>query len=620
MSKCKCCGEEIGSVAICPVCGAAHVVAPPQPTYAQPQPTPQYTYAQPQPAPQQTAPTPPQSNRPRIQNDLYAQRSNAQSTPTHNNSNAGNNNHTEPDHVCGSECESYCVNEAWAHVFDNANWKEKWKQFRFSNEEVGIILTDTRKLKDKSTFMQTLSKYVAYRKKDDVHYCLLDLATQKVDNISVDVEDIVDLTGIINMSAVAPYYLLIVGDNSVIPSIEWDNETGDGDETILSDLPYISHELESPWEEDPNDFEDICVTGRIPTRAENGFIEAIKYFNNTLGYKPYAKPKTFAYSAKQWIVTSKQEFAHLSPFMITSPEYTSDRNTAQRQNLKLIRGIDDSCNLLCFNLHGSDTSHNWYGQLGNSYPIALDGGVITYQRKTPFAVCTEACYGARPIINPNGKESIVVHTLTNGALSFVGSSRIAYGCVNGGMSCADVIAYNYTKNVAVGETFGESFLRALNAVYNDGDMDEEEIKTLAEFALYGDPSLRLVTAGKKSARPRKNKAPGQKTTKKKGSFGFSLMSCDNFGFVGRANKSAVSGLSEMEKLQIKKIAANLRLMGKNALKSANAPLSETDPHVFKVVGGDGYRAIYSKIENDVKTVVKLHMDENGTVEKMYESK
>ena len=149
-------------------------------------------------------------------------------------------------------------------------------------------------------------------------------------------------------------------------------------------------------------------------------------------------------------------------------------------------------------------------------------------------------------------------------------------------------------------------------------MDEVDIKTLAEFALYGDPSARLVKGKSNKIIKNVKKKPTirQKSVKKS----FALMSCDSFGFVGRSNKSAGSGLSEMEKMQIRKMASNIKLIGKNALKSANAPISEVEPKVYKVVGSAGYRAIYTEETGNIQTVVRLHLDDDGNVEKMYTSK
>ncbi len=581
MSKCKCCGEEIGVVSVCPICGAAHEV--PQPVYVAPQPV----YVTPQPV---YVTSQPHEEQPQVEASAFVPQ---QENPTQS--------------------------ASWENLFCSRDWKANWKNFR-KKDSVGIILTNTSSLRISSQFDSALADFVNTKSTNGVDYCLLDISTQDVCKCSADCEEIVDLLTTIYAVAV-PDYLLIVGDDSVIPSIEWDNESADDDETVPSDLPYITLDTDSPWNGNEYDFDSITQVGRIPTKAEHHFKEAVAYLKNAVEYESYLKAKAFVYSAKEWIITTKEEFAPISPYIITSPDYTSDKKTAQSRGLKLIAGINDDYNLLCFNLHGSEASHKWFGQLGSFLPIALEGSVLTKDRKSPFAVCTEACYGARPKIKVNGEESVVVHALSNKCIAFVGSTRIAYGCVSGGMCCADVIANSFTKTVAGGATFGEAFLRALSDLSNKARMDEEEIKTLAEFGLYGDPSARLVS-GAKTKGFFANKSLTVSKTRKNQALGITLMSCDNFGYVGRANKSAgtIKGFSEMEKIQIKKMASNIRVMGKNALKSANIAISDVDPKVFKVVGGEGYRAVYSKMESNVKTIVKLHMDDNGNVKKIYTSK
>jgi hypothetical protein len=312
--------------------------------------------------------------------------------------------------------------------------------------------------------------------------------------------------------------------------------------------------------------------------------------------------------------------------MVSSPEYTVDRSLlSKNEGYKIISGVRDEYNLLCFNLHGGDRTHEWYGQVGSSIysfkPRAFNRTVLNYGRVSPYVLCTEACFGARPNIGADGDDSMVVSALTNKCIAFVGSSRTAYGCpgVRGGqLSCADIIANSFTKYTAKGNTVGEAFLKALTDLCK-GVMEEAEIKTLAEFALYGDPSLRLVSGGQKSHSSRLVNLPKAKKNK---SLAISLMSCDNFGFVGKANKSAgASMISEYEKIQIKNMANNIRSLCNKALKNANLPIAGVEPKVYKVMGGKGYRAVYEgKKSSEIREVVKLSFDEKGAIERIYASK
>ena len=49
-------------------------------------------------------------------------------------------------------------------------------------------------------------------------------------------------------------------------------------------------------------------------------------------------------------------------------------------------------------------------------------------------------------------------------------------------------------------------------------------------------------------------------------------------------------------------------------------MSDTEPEIYKVIGGEGYRAFYEKTVDGLLTVIKLHMDNQGTVKKVYQSR
>ena len=495
------------------------------------------------------------------------------------------------------------------NVFADANWQSIWTDRRKKSKNLGIILTDTRELKERGRFIESLKGYIEKKAKANIDYCLLDLASQKVAGITTPTcEKLVSLLDTI-YSVEVPNYLLIVGDYSVIPCAEWDNECGDSDETVLSDLAYVTLDTDSPWEGGVYVFDGLTQVGRIPTCAKSNFDEARIYFDNTAGFKPYKSAKAFAYSALEWEKTSRVEFTPVSPDLITSPKYTSDPATALKRGYTTIKSIDDKYNLLCFNLHGSDASHAWYGQDDRIYPEAVRKSL--FPTKTDgYVICTEACYGARPIINVGKEYSIVNYTLTNKCIAFVGSTKIAYGQANGAMSAADIIAGTFTDSVAKGITVGQAFLLSLDKLL-DGSMSEVAIKTLAEFALYGDPSVTLVeNKGAKTYSSAKNLS--KSTKKKDSSRAFKLVSLDG--------GSGMSNYSTADHAKAQMVAYSVRVNGQNYMATNFSAMAGIEPKVFKLLGGKGYRAIYSKVEDGIKTVVRVHTDENGNVDAVYTSK
>jgi hypothetical protein len=488
------------------------------------------------------------------------------------------------------------------NVFANTNWKDIWAAKRASANKLGIILTNTEGCINPEPFMQAMNSYIDYKAAHGVEYYVLDIKSQLVTYLSaLDVEELTAM--LYNIYTVAvPDYLMIVGDSTVIPNAEWYNVCGDGDETVPSDLAYITLDPESPWDGAVYDFENITQVGRIPASPGSGFATAIKYFNNTKAFDGYSYAKSFAYSALVWEQTSRVEFAHLNPYHVTSPRYTAEN----------LGRINSEYNFACFNLHGSDESHAWYGQEGWDYPEAFNKDLLPQSKG--YALLSEACYGARPLYS----NSMVVSAIENNCIAFVGSSMIAYGYADGSLCCADIIAQSFTKSFAAGATAGNAFLGALSALFTPW-MCEQDIKTLAEFALYGDPSVTLIAGGAKKA-ARRAAATKCSSVTKDSSRGIKLLSCDGENGAMGAKGVTLYSFSEEEQAHIKKMASHVSAVGKDYVLKKCSAMSDVQPKVFKVIGKEEYRAVYTKNDGKVKSVVAMHLDGNGNVKKVYHSK
>ncbi len=86
--------------------------------------------------------------------------------------------------------------------------------------------------------------------------------------------------------------------------------------------------------------------------------------------------------------------------------------------------------------------------------------------------------------------------MQNGAVSFLGSSTIAYGPADSN-ALADLITQYFIKNILKGDaSAGRSFLEARQRFLTDSgpQLDPYELKTLAQFYLLGDPSVVPVKA------------------------------------------------------------------------------------------------------------------------------
>jgi hypothetical protein len=151
---------------------------------------------------------------------------------------------------------------------------------------------------------------------------------------------------------------------------------------------------------------------------------------------------------------------------------------------------------LYFNLHGSDREPYWYGQKGQTYPTALSPANVSRFSRGKNVALTEACYGAIE----KGKESrtsIALAFMSSGSLCVLGSTCIAYGAILPPVSEADLIGFHFFANIRKGFSFGEAFVNAraqlaAAAISRQGFLDEDDRKTLLQFVLFGDPTVRVL--------------------------------------------------------------------------------------------------------------------------------
>ncbi|MFO7863469.1 MAG: hypothetical protein R6U85_05680, partial [Salinivirgaceae bacterium] len=216
----------------------------------------------------------------------------------------------------------------------------------------------------------------------------------------------------------------------------------------------------------------------------------INYITNILGNTLQAIPemqttKTFGLSANCWQAVSSE----INNRVTNDQLYISPGLTIE--NLNQYYSAD--AQLHYFNLHGSNKSAAWFGQKGDAYPVAFSPQAII-QNQQYNIVGVEACYGAR-FIGLETNESILLSAFAGKTVSFVGSSRIAWGPSAPPMNLADVVIHDFLALIQQGLTAGEALLQArINAFNNSVKRDPAtSLLTLMEFNLFGDPVFFLGT-------------------------------------------------------------------------------------------------------------------------------
>lgn len=482
-------------------------------------------------------------------------------------------------------------------LFSSLDWETDWRKATSGNcnDSIGIILTNTENcnfIDLGERYYKILRNYIEYCQLDGMKYFVLDMHSQKVYTNNLNklnsVEFVVNTLKYIYKCG-AFDYLMILGDRDAIPSIQWENKAGDSDEIVHSDLCYATLEINSPF--DVVSKNTLYGVGRIPSSCKNGFVEAIKYLENILNNNP----KTIhpvAISADEWKKVSNINFNKFGATVYACPPFSF-----VHQEGALQINNSEEYNFLCFNLHGSSSHDYWVSGDGTKgfSPECLSkisGG---------YLICTEACYGAKPMIRQGVSQSVLMTAMQTGCIAFLGSTEIAYGIPDavleeGADPCAaDILVGHFAQYACAGDTIGQAYQKALaDLIYANENMMPEDIKTIASFALYGDPSRT---------------------------------------FVQKNNKFNINHHKDLLRKDIVfpnvRLAVNMRLVEVNKqisdkistyVNSFLKDFSSICPIYYAVVGYEGYKASFKKETSDGVENLNIYLNNCGQVTKVYRTK
>jgi hypothetical protein len=295
--------------------------------------------------------------------------------------------------------------------------------------------------------------------------------------------------------ALAPDYLLLLGATDVIPHQDMQNPMYDPsgedlDQFAYGDLPYA---CEASYSQRPQDFlGPTRVVGRLPDLTGGtdpsylvGLLETAQ------SYKTFPASQYLDYfgiSAEIWQKSTSLSMTHV----FGGP---ANLNTVPPKNDKW-PSSELSRMAHFINCHGADTSAQFNGQPAGGarlYPVALDAAYLDGKVPEGTVAAAECCYGGQ-LYDPSliGQMGICNVYLGNKAYAFFGSTTIAYGpAASNGQ--ADLICQYFLQSVLRGASLGRAALQARqNFVRAASPPDPSDIKTLAQFNLYGDPSIAPV--------------------------------------------------------------------------------------------------------------------------------
>ncbi len=306
-----------------------------------------------------------------------------------------------------------------------------------------------------------------------------------------------------------PDYMMLLGSRDVVPHQELKNEAvDDGDPSVPSDLPYACETTYETGGHESSRFTNPSrVVGRLPDVTGEHDPE---YLVRLLGYAAAAAPAErdvyqgyFGLSAAVWQKSTQENLSTLFGDATVLHLIPPDGSPWQPAPLATKSHF--------VNCHGASGNPQWYGQQGDSYPVALKVDDVDQRLTEGTLLAAECCYGAELYQPGAAPQMPLCNTyLQSGALVFFGSTTIAYGPSD---SCdqADLITQYLVRELLQGQSSGYAALKArLDYVRHKSRLGPLDLKTLSQFVLLGDPSVKVVQPARVTAETDTNAARAER--------------------------------------------------------------------------------------------------------------
>lgn len=306
-----------------------------------------------------------------------------------------------------------------------------------------------------------------------------------------------------------PAYLMLLGGPELVPLVNLANPlwTGDPshdpDPTVPSDLPYA---CDTPYTLTASSYRGPTrVVGRLADLTGDTDPEALLvqlHHAATARSARRASPEpVFAVSAKVWVGSTTKSVAGL-------PDVSGAVRTSPTDG-PAWTAADVAPRVHFVNCHGAEFDPNWYGQVAPSnwnLPVAIAAANVTPGVVPGQVVAAECCYGTAHW-HPSAAASVALSYLLGGASGVFGSSTVAYGPAST-TEYADVICRLFVEQVLGGASIGRAALVARQRfIQSQAFLDPTDVKTLAQFALLGDPSAVPFVTGAGTAGAAPKRAP-----------------------------------------------------------------------------------------------------------------
>jgi hypothetical protein len=297
--------------------------------------------------------------------------------------------------------------------------------------------------------------------------------------------------------ALAPDYLMILGAIDVVPHQDLKNPLfstdpdGDDERFAQSDLPYA---CDAPFSQNIKDFTGPTrVVGRLPdlTGAKGSPKYLLGLLKTASKWKSLSRSDYENYlgiSAHKWRESTGESLTNI---------FNNDKDLQNSPT----KGFKWPANLInrrihFINCHGGDGLPDFFGQSStddDDMPISHQAAFVGKTGIVEGTIAAaECCFGAQ-LYDPTGEDDGqmgMCNTYLDGkAYGFFGSSTTAYG-PSSGNDQADLICQYFIQRVLAGASTGRAALEARQRfVEKASPLSPMNRKTLAQFNLFGDPSI-----------------------------------------------------------------------------------------------------------------------------------
>lgn len=441
-------------------------------------------------------------------------------------------------------------------------------------------------------------------------------------------------------------YLFIVGGDEVVPMpcIKHYLPEKGHDKTIDTDIlyayPYGPEMLPLLENRDLFKFDQLFYVGRLPFGDEPTIDDLLGYLELAAGNR-FGIPMGKAYGQcdPNWKNVSTKIASELItgdylPNLdgLVGPDYYYHRLIlSPKVNIENVDQVfNTTASLYYFNLHGGSQmgSRGYFGAArGQKYTEPVLAPEHMQSCKSANVVVSEACYGAR-FIGFDKQHSMLLSSIFNNTLVFLGSSRVAWGGAdnpnttpqNAYIGNADVMAKVFIAALLEGYTTGQAIFLARSAVLEHHEPGEPlAATTVVEFNLYGDPTLFLDNSANKSIGQPKNKTATTLVEK----------DCDIRCEIEEIDKDNYKRREEMSILERVRNAVNANIeqmhtkIGRMLYDSFGVEPREADSILkLRYSGGKEEYAFRYKVNEDKNALIEymVTMSPSGEIKKVYTTK